>query len=88
MSAAIDRSPLPTGMRDRLLAILELGYPANAPQARLGNAPDAAIAWQVQSMLDEYADPDGFANDNSEHSPDPDNLRALHCDDRWTGDAA
>jgi hypothetical protein len=48
--------PLPAGMRAHLLAALALGYPAAAAQARLSNAPDAAIAWQVQSMLGDYAD--------------------------------
>jgi hypothetical protein len=48
--------PLPSGMRSHLLAILAIRYPANFPQTRLGNAPNAAIAWQVQSMLDDYAD--------------------------------
>jgi hypothetical protein len=49
-------SPLPAGMRAHLLAILDLGYPAGFPQTRLSNAPDGAIAWQVQSMLDDYSD--------------------------------
>jgi hypothetical protein len=48
--------PLPFGMRAPLLQLLSLGYPAGAAQTRLDNAPDAAIAWQVQSMLDDYAD--------------------------------
>jgi hypothetical protein len=49
-------APLPAGMRPLLLALLSLGYDAGDAQARLGNAPDSAIAWQVQSMLDDYAD--------------------------------
>ena len=48
--------PLPPGMRARLLEILAIGYACNCSQTRLGNAPDAAIAWQVQSMLDDFAD--------------------------------
>ncbi len=55
---------MPAGMRAHLLAILALGYQPGAAQTRLGNAPDAAIAWQVQSMLDDYADPAAGANDN------------------------
>jgi hypothetical protein len=52
----MDILPLPAGMRDLLLQILALGYPAGYAQTRLSNAPDAAIAWQVQSCLDDYAD--------------------------------
>jgi hypothetical protein len=78
MTTAIDRSPLPTGMRAHLLAILDLGYPSDAQQTRLGTAPDAAIAWMAQSMLDDYADYAAFANDNEPEGPDPD-------DDRMTG---
>ena len=48
--------PLPPGMRARLLEILAIGYACNCSQTRLGNAPDSAIAWQVQSMLDDYSD--------------------------------
>jgi hypothetical protein len=47
--------PLPHGMRALLLDVLALAYPAGAAQARLHNAPDAAVAWQVQSMLDDHA---------------------------------
>jgi hypothetical protein len=50
--------PLPPGVRPLLLDILARCYPANAAQTRLGNAPDAAIAWQVQSCLDDYSDAD------------------------------
>jgi hypothetical protein len=64
--------PLPAGVRVHLLAILALGYPAGARQTQLGNAPDAVIAWQAQSMLDDYA---AYANDNTDPSPDP--------SDRW-----
>jgi hypothetical protein len=53
-------SPLPAGMRDLLLAILALAYPAGYAQTRLHNQHDAAIAWQVQSCLDEYADYSAF----------------------------
>jgi hypothetical protein len=48
--------PLPQGMRRHLLAILKLGYHNGAAQRRLGNASDAALAWQCQSMLDDYSD--------------------------------
>jgi hypothetical protein len=48
--------PLPVGMRALLLDALDLGYPHGAAQRGLGNASDAAIAWQCQSMLDDYAD--------------------------------
>ena len=48
--------PLPTGMRAKLLECLTLAYPAGAPQTRLSNAPDAAVAWMAQSMLDDFAD--------------------------------
>ena len=48
--------PLPAGMRKLLLDVLALAYPAGAPQTRLSNAPDGAIAWQCQSMLDDFAD--------------------------------
>ena len=51
---------LPTGMRALLLAILSAGYPEGAAQTQLANAPDEAIAWQVQSMLDDYADADAL----------------------------
>lgn len=47
---------LPAGARDHLLAFLAAVYPANTPQTRLSNAPDAAIAWQCQSALDDFAD--------------------------------
>ena len=49
-------SPLPAKMRSLLLQVLDLGYRPGSPQTLLSNAPDGAIAWQVQSMLDEYAD--------------------------------
>jgi hypothetical protein len=69
-------SPLPHGMRDLLLNLLTLAYPKGAPQTRLSDAPDGTIAWQVQSMLDDFADADcrraAAANDNSDDSPDPD----------------
>ncbi len=48
--------PLPTGARALLLGFLALVYSPGDAQARLGNAPDAAIAWQVQSALDDFAD--------------------------------
>jgi hypothetical protein len=69
--------PLPIGMRALLLAILTAGYPSGAAQTRLSNAPDGAIAWQCQSMLDDYADHDalrafhafeGTASSTSAHS--------------------
>lgn len=47
---------LPAAMRRLLLDALTLGYPLGAAQSRLDNAPDAAVAWQTQSMLDDYAD--------------------------------
>jgi len=58
MPAAMDGSilPLPTGMRPLLLDLLSKGYPSGALQTLLGNAPDAVVAWQVQSLLDDYAD--------------------------------
>lgn len=46
---------LPNGMREVLLQVLAIGYPPNTPQTRLSNAPDSIIAWQVQSMLDDFA---------------------------------
>ena len=49
-------SPLPPKMRSLLLQVLDLGYLAGAPQTLLSNAPDGAVAWQVQSMLDGYAE--------------------------------
>jgi hypothetical protein len=48
--------PLPIGMRTLLLAVLTAGYPSGAAQTRLSNASDGAIAWQCQSMLDDYSD--------------------------------
>ena len=48
--------PLPKGGRELLLSFLSLAYPPQFAQARLHGAPDAAIAWQVQSCLDEFAD--------------------------------
>lgn len=48
--------PLPAGMRGLLLDVLAVGYPVGAAQTRMGNASDSAIAWQVQSMLDDHAD--------------------------------
>lgn len=55
-SAADGIAPLPAGMRSALLHVLAIAYPKNAAQRRLGNAPDAAIAWTVQSALDDFAD--------------------------------
>lgn len=57
--AKIDRDAqraiaMPTGLRNVLLAALALAYPADAAQAHMDNSPDAAIAWQVQSMLDDH----------------------------------
>ncbi len=46
------------GMRPLLLELLRLAYPAHAAQARMSNAPDGAVAWQVQSMLDDFASSD------------------------------
>ncbi len=61
--------PLPAAMRRLLLELLSHGYPADAAQANLRDAADGAIAWQVQSMLDDYADVRAFAapvsNDNA-----------------------
>ncbi len=48
--------PLSPAMRRLLLELLRLGYAPDDAQANLGDAPDAAVAWQVQSMLDDYAD--------------------------------
>jgi hypothetical protein len=48
--------PLPHGMRALLLDVLDLAYPNGAAQRRLGNAPDSAIAFQVQSALDDFSD--------------------------------
>ena len=45
---------MPTGLRAALLVALALAYPADAAQAHMDNAPDRAIAWQVQSMLDDF----------------------------------
>lgn len=59
--------PLPTGTRRLLLDFLAAVYPAHSAQTRLGNQPDAAIAWQAQSALDDFADHAAFvvaANDN------------------------
>lgn len=59
--------PLPTGARRLLLDFLAAVYPANSAQARLSNQPDGAIAWQVQSALDDHADYSAFvvaANDD------------------------
>ncbi len=56
MTEPTDILPLPAGARELLLQLLDIGYRAGMPQTRLRNAPDAAIAWQVQSMLDDYAD--------------------------------
>lgn len=56
----MDILPLPTGTRDLLLAFLAAVYPANSAQTRLGNAPDGAIAWQVQSALDDFSDFSAF----------------------------
>lgn len=47
---------MPPGLRTLLLNVLALGYPAEAAQAHLGNTSDGRIAWQVQGMLDDYAD--------------------------------
>lgn len=43
------------GMRPLLLELLRLAYPAGAAQTRLSNATDGAVAWQVQSCLDDFA---------------------------------
>lgn len=48
------------GMRPLLLELLRIAYPAAAPQARLSNAPDGAVAWMTQSMLDDHADYDAL----------------------------
>lgn len=59
--------PLPAGTRRLLLDFLAAVYPPNAAQTRLGNQPDAAIAWQVMSALDDFADYSAFvvaANDD------------------------
>lgn len=57
--------PLSPAMRRLLLELLSLGYAPDDAQANLAGAPDAAIAWQVQSMLDDYADYAAFpANDD------------------------
>lgn len=48
--------PLSPAMRRLLLELLSLGYAPDDAQANLGRVPDAAIAWQCQSMLDDYAD--------------------------------
>jgi hypothetical protein len=74
--------PLPDGMRAKLLEILALAYPPGAAQARLAAAPDAAIAWQTQSMLDDFADAAArlafVANDNDDGpGPDPDDARGF-----------
>lgn len=51
-------TPLPTGARELLLRFLDLAYQdwPGCAQTNLHNAPDAAIAWQVQSALDDFAD--------------------------------
>jgi hypothetical protein len=81
--------PLPKGMRPLLLDILAIGYPGDYAQARLSNAPDAAIAWQVQSMLDDYADFSArfafVANDNNADDPDPDDATGVANDNGWRG---
>jgi hypothetical protein len=48
--------PLPSGARPLLLALLDLAYPGGSPQRQLQDAPDGAIAWQVQSLLDDFSD--------------------------------
>lgn len=64
--------PLSPAMRRLLLDLLSLGYEPDDAQANLRHAPDAAIAWQVQSMLDDYADYAArLANDD--HAPANDN---------------
>jgi hypothetical protein len=51
-----ETAPLPAGMRDLLLGVLAIAYPDGAAQRRLSNAEDSAVAWQVQSALDDYSD--------------------------------
>ena len=48
--------PMPPRLRWLLLEALDAAYPEGAPQRQLRDAPDAAVAWQVQSCLDDYAD--------------------------------
>lgn len=43
-------------LRAALLRVLDLGYPEGSAQRTLDGEPDGAIAWQVQSLLDDYAD--------------------------------
>jgi hypothetical protein len=65
--------PLPSGTRRLLLDFLAAVYPAGCAQARLTGQPDAAIAWQVQSALDDFADFSAFvaaANDDFATSND------------------
>jgi hypothetical protein len=56
LSNPSERLPLPAGTRRMLLDFLAACYEPTDAQARLANAPDAAIAWQAQSALDDFAD--------------------------------
>lgn len=53
---------LPNGARELLLRFLDLAYQEwpHCAQTNLHNAPDGAIAWQVQSALDDFADFSSF----------------------------
>jgi hypothetical protein len=78
--------PLPEGMRAKLLDILAIGYPGDYAQNRLSNAPDAAIAWQAQSMLEDYSSYEAreAANDNLDNGPDPDDATGV-ANNGWRG---
>lgn len=65
--------PLSPAMRRLLLELLSLGYEPEDKQANLHDAPDAAIAWQVQSMLDDYADYQALLVANDNQAPVNDN---------------
>jgi len=65
--------PLSPAMRRLLLDLLRLGYAPDDAQANLAHAPDAAVAWQVQSMLDDYADFSAFLVANDNEAPINDN---------------
>jgi hypothetical protein len=66
--------PLSPAMRRLLLELLSLGYAPGDAQANLAAAPDAAVAWQVQSMLDDFADYQALLIANDDLIPANDNL--------------
>lgn len=49
--------PMSPDLRAALLRVLDLGgYPEGSAQRQLHDQPDGAIAWQVQSLLDDWSD--------------------------------